>query len=93
MLATLGANIYNRESAYSLSCALVIDMVVLAPAAISDIKRDLHASDAEIALSLSIFIIVQGGSPIFWSAVSEIKGRKVRHRVPSSTNADLSSNF
>lgn len=46
-------------------------------AAINDIKRDLHASDAEIALSLSTFIIVLGGSPLFWSAVSEIKGRKV----------------
>ena len=46
-------------------------------AAINDIKRDLHATESEIALSLSIFIIVQGGSPLFWSAVSEIKGRKV----------------
>ncbi|KZW03371.1 MFS general substrate transporter [Exidia glandulosa HHB12029] len=44
--------------------------------AISDIKRDLGATDQDISLSLSLFILVQGSTPLLWSAVSEIKGRK-----------------
>lgn len=47
-------------------------------AALSQVKADLHASDSEIATSLSAFIIVQGITPLFWSSVSELKGRKVR---------------
>jgi hypothetical protein len=53
---------------------------LLATAAIKNIQTDLHASNAEIALSLSLFILVQGTAPLFWSAVSEIKGRKVSRR-------------
>ncbi|KAI5121067.1 hypothetical protein M0805_008581 [Coniferiporia weirii] len=45
--------------------------------ALSQVKADLHASDTEIASSLSTFIIVQGVAPLFWSAVSEVKGRKI----------------
>ncbi|KAL5520057.1 hypothetical protein ACEPAG_1717 [Sanghuangporus baumii] len=45
--------------------------------ALSQIKADLHASDTEIATSLSTFIIVQGVTPLFWSSVSELKGRKI----------------
>ncbi|KAH7099006.1 vacuolar DHA amino acid exporter [Auriculariales sp. MPI-PUGE-AT-0066] len=44
--------------------------------AIPDIKRQLHASDQDITLSLSLFIVVQGTTPLLWSAISEIKGRK-----------------
>ncbi|KAI0345658.1 vacuolar DHA amino acid exporter [Trametopsis cervina] len=43
---------------------------------ISQIENDLHASPGEISWSLSIFILLQGGGPIIWSAVSEIVGRK-----------------
>lgn len=46
------------------------------PAAINDIERDLHATTNEIALSLSLFILVQGNFPLIWFAISEIKGRK-----------------
>ncbi|KLO08653.1 MFS general substrate transporter [Schizopora paradoxa] len=45
--------------------------------AINEIKEDLHTTDADIALTLSVFIFVQGAAPLFWSAVSEIKGRKI----------------
>jgi len=50
-------------------------------AAIPDIKRSLGASDSDISLSLSLFIVVQGTTPLLWSAISEIKGRKVRRRL------------
>ena len=46
-------------------------------AAINDIKAELHATDQQISLSLSIFILVQGSTPLVWSALSEIIGRKV----------------
>ncbi len=38
---------------------------------------DLHANDAEIALSLSLFIVTQGAVPLLWAAISEVKGRRV----------------
>jgi len=45
-------------------------------AAIQDIEQDLRATTNEIALSLSLFILVQGNFPLIWSSISEIKGRK-----------------
>ena len=45
-------------------------------AAIEQIMDQLDASDAEIALSISLYIIFQGSTNIFWAAVTEIKGRK-----------------
>ncbi len=45
-------------------------------AAIEAVQFDLQASTNEIALSLSLFILVQGVSPLFWSALSDLKGRK-----------------
>jgi MFS family permease len=45
-------------------------------AAIQNIEQDLHATTNEIALSLSLFILVQGNFPLIWSSISEIKGRK-----------------
>lgn len=44
---------------------------------INDIKSDLHASQGSIALSLSLYILAQGGFPLLWSPLSEIIGRKV----------------
>ena len=43
---------------------------------IDDVKRDLHASDNAIALSVSLFILAQGTLPLVWSPISEIVGRK-----------------
>ncbi|EIM87023.1 vacuolar DHA amino acid exporter [Stereum hirsutum FP-91666 SS1] len=45
--------------------------------AIPEIESDLHASSSDISLSLAVFILIQGGIPIAWSALSEIKGRKI----------------
>ncbi|KIJ60300.1 hypothetical protein HYDPIDRAFT_117385 [Hydnomerulius pinastri MD-312] len=43
----------------------------------AQIEQQLHASNGDISLSLSLFILVQGNFPVLWSAVSEIKGRKL----------------
>ena len=40
-------------------------------------EADLPATSAQFSLSLSIFILVQGLMPLVWSAISEVKGRKV----------------
>jgi hypothetical protein len=42
--------------------------------------NELNANNAEIALSLSLFIICQGSAPMFWAAFTEIKGRKVSNQ-------------
>ncbi|KAI0629848.1 vacuolar DHA amino acid exporter [Trametes polyzona] len=44
--------------------------------AISQIEEQLHASSGAISLSLSLFILIQGGVPLMWSALSEFWGRK-----------------
>lgn len=46
-------------------------------AAITQIEADLHATSSQLSLTVSLFILIQGGFPVFWSAVSEIQGRKV----------------
>ncbi|KAH7915438.1 MFS general substrate transporter [Hygrophoropsis aurantiaca] len=43
----------------------------------AQIEQELHASPGDISLSLSLFILVQGNFPVLWSAISEIKGRKI----------------
>ncbi|TCD62100.1 hypothetical protein EIP91_007475 [Steccherinum ochraceum] len=45
--------------------------------AISQIKSQLHASSAEISLSLSLYILISGCFGVAWSAVSEVYGRKI----------------
>lgn len=47
-------------------------------AAVEEMERDLPATGDQFSLSLSLFILVQGVIPLVWSAISEIKGRKVR---------------
>ena len=46
-------------------------------AAFQQMSEQLHASSSDISFSLSFFILVQGNAPLFWAAVSEVKGRKV----------------
>ncbi|KAH9922895.1 MFS general substrate transporter [Fomitopsis serialis] len=45
--------------------------------AIAQIESDLHATATQFSLTLSLFVIIQGGFPILWSSISEIHGRKV----------------
>lgn len=81
MIAGLGANIYNRESHWqdvsSEQHCLTVLSFRLFLAAISQIESDLHATPSQLSLTLSLFILIQGGFPVIWSAVSEIQGRKV----------------
>ncbi|RDX46518.1 vacuolar DHA amino acid exporter [Lentinus brumalis] len=44
--------------------------------AISQIEQDLNASSSSLALSLSLYILIQGGVPLLWSTLSEFWGRK-----------------
>ncbi|CEH14573.1 Synaptic vesicle transporter SVOP and related transporters (major facilitator superfamily) [Ceraceosorus bombacis] len=44
--------------------------------AIDQIKSDLNASDAQISLSISLYILAQGSFPLVWAPTSEIIGRK-----------------
>lgn len=46
-------------------------------AANQNIEDDLHTSPAKISWSLSAYILIQCNLPLLWSAISEIKGRKV----------------
>ena len=39
----------------------------------------LGATSGQFSLSISIFILLQGGMPLAWTSISEIKGRKVSH--------------
>ncbi|KAF7373494.1 Vacuolar DHA amino acid exporter [Mycena sanguinolenta] len=50
-------------------------------AAIAEMEADLPATASQISWSLSIFIGLQGVMPLFWSAMSEIKGRKMVYVV------------
>lgn len=64
--------------------ALVSDsaeLIGIFSAALNQLESDLHASDTDISTTISTFIIVQGGGPLFWSAVSEVKGRKVGRTI------------
>ncbi|KAG2090388.1 MFS general substrate transporter [Suillus discolor] len=42
----------------------------------AQIEQQLHTNSGDISLSLSLSILIQGSSPMIWSAISEIKGRK-----------------
>ncbi|PIL35228.1 MFS general substrate transporter [Ganoderma sinense ZZ0214-1] len=44
--------------------------------ALAQIQEQLHASNGEIAWSLSLFILLQGAVPLVWSVLSEFWGRK-----------------
>ncbi|KAF9468747.1 major facilitator superfamily domain-containing protein [Collybia nuda] len=45
--------------------------------AVEEMQNDLDATSAQFSLSISLFILVQGLVPLVWSAISEIKGRKL----------------
>jgi hypothetical protein len=74
MIAGLGANIVNRESLSSLTVVIRMSL----EASIKQVETDLRTTSGKISLSLSLFIVVLGGVPLLWTAISEIKGRKVR---------------
>ncbi|KAG8959240.1 hypothetical protein FRC03_008259 [Tulasnella sp. 419] len=73
---------------------LIISVAAVAPTlganiynpAFNQIKSQLRATDHEIAMSLSLFILVQGVAPLVWSSTSEIVGRKFVYIVALSVS-------
>ncbi|KAN0130193.1 Major facilitator superfamily domain containing protein [Lactarius tabidus] len=60
-------------------CATMVSALgvnILNPA-IKQVENDLRATSGEISLTLSIFTVGQGIVPPLWTALSEIKGRKL----------------
>ncbi|KAJ7160911.1 vacuolar DHA amino acid exporter [Mycena filopes] len=49
--------------------------------AIAEMEADLPATASQISLSISLFIGLQGFMPLLWSAISEVKGRKMVYVV------------
>lgn len=49
--------------------------------AVKEMELDLPATSAQFSMSLAIFILVQGVVPLAWSAISEIKGRRLVYLV------------
>ncbi|KAF9446367.1 MFS general substrate transporter [Macrolepiota fuliginosa MF-IS2] len=45
--------------------------------AVAEMERDLPATSSQFSLSIALFVLVQGLFPIVWSAISEVKGRKL----------------
>ncbi|CED82859.1 Synaptic vesicle transporter SVOP and related transporters (major facilitator superfamily) [Phaffia rhodozyma] len=44
--------------------------------AFDELRSQLNATDNELSLSVSLFILFQGCCPVFWSSIAEVKGRK-----------------
>jgi len=44
-------------------------------------ERDLPATSGQFSMSVAIFILLQGLVPLLWSAISEVKGRKLVYLV------------
>ncbi|ADV21615.1 hypothetical protein I305_03357 [Cryptococcus gattii E566] len=38
---------------------------------ISDVREELHATEAELGLSISLYILFQGCTPVLWAAIAE----------------------
>ncbi|KAI9442899.1 MFS general substrate transporter [Lactarius indigo] len=60
-------------------CMIICASLVagLSITAIKQVETELGATSGEFSLALSIFIVFQGSVPLLWTAISEIKGRKV----------------
>ena len=48
-------------------------------AAVIEMEAELPATPSQFSLSISLFLLFQGLVPLFWSSISEVKGRKASH--------------
>ncbi|WVQ81733.1 hypothetical protein IAT38_003858 [Cryptococcus sp. DSM 104549] len=48
---------------------------------INEVRETLNASEAEIGLSISLYILFQGFTPVLWAAISEVNGRKMSYLI------------
>ena len=55
---------------------LTIPLCPLLTAAVKEMETELPATPSQFSLSISLFMLFQGLMPLFWSAISEVKGRK-----------------
>ena len=80
MLAGLGSNIQNRARIFVRHLIDIVSLSIydICIASIAQMESRLHTSASKISWSISLYILVQGNAPLIWSAISEIKGRKVR---------------
>ena len=53
-----------------------LTIIPLYPAAVEEMEIELPATPSQFSLSIALFILLQGLMPLFWSAISEVKGRK-----------------
>lgn len=44
--------------------------------AFTQLREQLHATETELSLSVSMFILLQGSIPVVWSSIAEVTGRK-----------------
>ncbi|EJD50729.1 MFS general substrate transporter [Auricularia subglabra TFB-10046 SS5] len=59
------------------TATLVANMAVnIYTPALNNIKAALGATDVEMSLSVALFIVIQGTTPLLWSVIGELKGRK-----------------
>lgn len=79
MISGLAGSIQNREydSRYSNLFFRFRCLISLLIAAVQEMQEDLPATSSQFSWSISAFILLQGLVPLVWSAISEIKGRKV----------------
>ncbi|KAF7767901.1 hypothetical protein Agabi119p4_7144 [Agaricus bisporus var. burnettii] len=60
------------------SASMIVGIVsAIQNPAVQAMEQDLPATSDQFSLSISLFALVQGITPIAWSAISEIKGRKL----------------
>ncbi|WWD17099.1 hypothetical protein CI109_101536 [Kwoniella shandongensis] len=48
---------------------------------INEIREELHGTSTQIGLTLSLYILFQGFTPVFWAALSEVNGRKTSYLI------------
>ncbi|KAF8802116.1 hypothetical protein BYT27DRAFT_7112950 [Phlegmacium glaucopus] len=63
MIAGLSCNIQNHEYVWSISHSAVQEM-----------EAQLPATPEQFSLSILLFVLIQGVMPLFWCAVSKVKG-------------------
>ncbi|KAL4070033.1 major facilitator superfamily domain-containing protein [Scleroderma yunnanense] len=50
----------------------------------AQIQQELHATSSQLSLTVSLSVLIQGNVPLLWSALSEIKGRKLVYVLSTS---------
>lgn len=85
-----GARLQHSESSVPVAsaCRFCNILILCHPAAVEEMEQDLPATPAQFSLSISVFILIQGVFPLVWSAISEVKGRKVSY-LSTSTESRL----